>query len=73
MFSCAKIVDNMKKAMLKSSRSLSITYKYLNIVNCCALFAAFMSALFASRSATVSVCPSWEAINAGVEPFCIQN
>ena len=73
MFSCAKIVDNMKKAMLKSSSLLLITYTYLTILNCCTLFAAFMSALFASRSATVSVCPFWEAINAGVEPFCIQN
>jgi hypothetical protein len=63
----------MKKEMLKSSSSLSITYKYLNILNCCTLFAAFMSALFASRSATVSVCPSWEAIYAGVLPSCIQN
>ena len=29
MFSCAKIVDKMKKAMIKSSSSLSITYKHL--------------------------------------------
>ena len=32
MFSCAKIVDNMKKAMLKSSSSLSITYEYFKLL-----------------------------------------
>jgi hypothetical protein len=68
MLSCAEFIDSMKKAKLKSSRSLSITYKYLNILNCCTLSAAFMSALFASSSATVSVCPLQEATNTGVEP-----
>ena len=72
MFSCAKIVDYVKKTMLKSPRSLSISYKYLNILNCCTLFAAFMSALFVSRSATVSVCPFWEATYARVQPSCKQ-
>ncbi len=43
------------------------------LFNCCTFLAAFMSALFASRSDRVSVCPFWEAINAGVAPVCIQN
>jgi hypothetical protein len=73
MFSCAKIVDYMKIAMLKSPSSLSISYKYSKIINCCTLSAAFMSALFASRSARISVCPSREAIYAGVVPSCIQD
>jgi hypothetical protein len=31
MFSCAKIIDYMTIAILKSSSSISISYKYLNI------------------------------------------
>ncbi len=72
MFSFAKIVENMIKTILKSSSSLSITYKYLNNLNRCTLLAAFMSALFTSSCATVSVCPTWEAIYAGVIPHCIK-
>jgi hypothetical protein len=48
MLSSDKIVDNMKKALLKSSSLLSLTHKYFNYLS-----ATFMSALFASRSATV--------------------
>jgi hypothetical protein len=39
---------------------------------CCTLFAAFTSALFESKSASVSVCPPWEAAKAGVRPSCMQ-
>ncbi len=63
----------MKVAVFKFSSSLSISLKHLNILNYCTLSATFMSALFASRSATVSVWPFSEAIYAGVKSSWIQN